>query len=108
MDRRDVDNRPAARGFHQRVSKLDKQENGSKVGSHYGVPFLYGRLHQRLGNLDGGIVHKRIERGVKCPRLFENVLRGLGLRDIRLDKASILWKAFAKIGTIHANHPPVV
>ena len=73
MDRRYVNNRPTARGFHEGMCQLDEQKNGTQIRSHDRVPFFDGGFHQRLRHLNRGIINQSVERWVEGTRLLEDL-----------------------------------
>ena len=87
-------------------AKFRAQEHRAQIGSHYGVPFLDGCFHQRLGNLHRGIVHQSIQEPWHRVHLLEDGLHVLRAGDVRLDENSVCRKAFAECGAVDAHDPP--
>src|SRR5688572_12873267 len=90
------------------MRQLDEQKNGTQVGSHHGIPLLHRCLHQRLRDLDRSVIDQGIERRMEGARLLKDLLRGFGVRNIRLNEASVLREIVAKFGAIHTNYAPAI
>ena len=91
MDAGDVDDAAAAGGLreHLPADLLGQKEDGAQVDADDVFPILGGRLQERFGEVDAGVVHQAVDAAECVDGFLHQFGLGLVVADIAVDGQGI-------------------
>jgi hypothetical protein len=101
-----IDDSASIGSLEHRVRQLGTQEDGTQIGSHHRIPFLYAGVNDRFRHLDSSVVDKGVEVARMGIRLVKDGFQVPTDGDVGLDEEAILGESIAKSRAVDADNTP--